>query len=183
MTPSQFEARWRHDVDHAEKTLFKDGHVSPLFCVVGEDGQNHLIPASFGSAEEKARAYDLARLTAIAHDAELVMCRAEAWLVLGPMDQGITPSQSDRRLEVVSVVISARVGRRVVHRSSLREIVRSADARPVGLKDVALAKGATDAQGSMFELLPPVRPNTAQRALAGAMVQVMQERAVSAKHA
>lgn len=176
MTPSQFEARWRHDVDHAEKTLFKDGHVSPLFCVVGKDGQNHLMPASFGSAEEKARAYDMARLTAIAHDAELVMCRAEAWLVLGPMDQGITPSQSDRRLEVVSVVISARVGRRVVHRSCLREILRGEDGRPTGLRDVALPKGKLDMTGPMFELLPPKRPDAGQRAMAEAYVQVMRER-------
>lgn len=176
MTPAALAARWRHDLNHAERTLLKDGFVSPLFVVQGADGSERIVPGSFASAEEKARAYDLVRLMAIAHDAELVMVRAESWLVLGQLPEGISPSQSDRRIEVVSLAMSARVGRRVVHRSSLREIMRDADGKPTGLAEVRLPKGKLDMAGPMFELLPPKRPDAGQRALAAAMVQVMQER-------
>jgi hypothetical protein len=177
MTPAQFEARWRHDLAHAEATLRKDGFVSPLFVVRGADGTERVIPASFASAEEKALAYDLVRLMAVACDAELVMCRAESWLVLGQLPEGIAPSQSDRRIEVVSLTMSARVGKRVVNRSSLREIMRDVDGKPSGLAEVGLPNGKLDMAGPMFELLPPVRPDAGQRAMAAALVQVMQERA------
>jgi hypothetical protein len=176
MTPAQFAARWRHDLCHAEATLRRDGFVSPLFAVLGADGSERVIPASFASPEDKSRAYDLVRLMAIACDAELVMCRAESWLVLGQLPDGIAPSQSDRRIEVVSVVMSARVGRRVVQRSSLREIMRDADGKPTGLAEVRLPKGKLDMAGPMFELLPPNRPDAQQQAMAAAVVQVMQER-------
>ncbi|MBS7792459.1 hypothetical protein KTR66_20875 [Roseococcus sp. SDR] len=177
MTPAQFEARWKHDLAHAEKTLIKDGHVSPLFIIVGADGTTRLLPASFVDDETKAKFMDLARLTAISVDAEMVLLRAESWVVLGQLPEGVSPSQSDRRVEVMSVAGSARVAKRIVHRASLREIVRGADARPTGLKDIALPKGKVDTAGPMFELLPPKRPDAGQQALAAAMVQVMQERA------
>jgi hypothetical protein len=104
------------------------------------------------------------------------MVRAESWLVLGQLEQGVTPSQSDRRIEVVSVVMSARAGRRIVHRSSLREIVRDAEGKPKALVEVQTLGGKLDMKGPMFELLPPQRPDAGQRALAAAIVQVMQER-------
>lgn len=186
MTPAQFEARWRHDVDHAEATLRRDGFVSPLFAVLGADGGERVIPASFASPEDKSQAYDLVRLMAIACDAELVMCRAESWLVLvgvsplakapEQLERGVSPSQSDRRIEVVSVAISARVRRRVVHRSSLREIVRDENGKPKGLVEVRIPDGKLDMKGPMFELLPPVRPDAQQQAMAAAIVQVMHER-------
>lgn len=182
MTPAALATRWRHDLSHAEKTLLRDGFVSPLFVVRGVDGTECVIPASFASPEDKSRAYDLVRLMAVACDAELVMSRAESWLVLGQLPEGIAPSQSERRIEVVSLTMSARVGKRVVNRSSLREIMRDTDGKPTGLTEVGLPKGKLDMAGPMFELLPPVRPDAAQRALAAAMVQVMQERAASAKH-
>ena len=178
MTPAALAARWRHDLNHAEKTLIKDGFVAPLFIIVGADGATRLVPASFADEEKKAQFMDLARLTAISVDAEMVVLRAESWVVVGgDLPDGISPSQSDRRVEVVSVAGSARVGKRIIHRASLREIVRGEDARPTGLKDIALPKGATDAQGPMFELLPPKRPDAQQQAMAAAVVQVMRERA------
>ena len=54
--------------------------------------------------------------------------------------------------------------------------MRDADGKPTGLAEVRIPQGQLDMKGPMFELLPPVRPDAGQRALAAAMVQVMQER-------
>ncbi len=130
MTPATFEARWTHDLAHAEKTLLQDGHLAPLFIIIGEDGRSTVVPAIFSNQETKAHYFNLARLTAIAEDAEAVLIRTEAWVVVGEdLAVGLSPSQSDRRIEVVSLAATARYGKKVIHRLSLREILRGAVAR------------------------------------------------------
>lgn len=176
MTPSAFEARWRHDLDHAEKTLIKDGHVAPLFIIVGLDGQSSLIPAVFPDAETKARYFDVARMQAIAVDAEAVLLRTESWLVAGDLADGIGPAQSDRRIEVVSVTATVRLGRKISSRLSVREIVRDDQGRAVGLRDVPMladSKAAEGAKGPMFELLPSPRPSRKQQQQAAVLVESM----------
>lgn len=182
MTPADFEKRWAHDLAHAEKTILKDGHLSPLFIVIGADGRSSLIPATFADDAEKAHFMNLARLHAVAVDAEAVLLRTESWLVVGDdRPAGVSPGQSDRRVEVVSVAASARYGKRIVHRLSAREIVRGPDGRPTALREVAVpgrraGAGMEGAGGPMFDLLPPIRPTPEQRKIAAAMVQVMRER-------
>lgn len=179
MTPADFEKRWKHDVAHAEKTLLKDGLVGPLFIFVGGDGSTSLVPATFSDEATKAKFMDLARLHCVAVDAELVLLRTESWVVVGDeLPNGISPARSDRRIETVSVTGSARVGKRVVHRASVREILRGADGRAAGLREVRPARDrqGEEASGPMFNLLPPLRPTAEQRALAGALVEVMKQR-------
>jgi len=180
MTPEQFEKRWRYDLAHAERTLLRDGHVSPLFIIVGADGGTSLVPGNFSDGRAKAASMDLARLQAVAADAEAVLLRTESWMVLGePLAAGVAPSESDRRLEVVSLAATARVGKQVVKRLSAREIIRGPEGRPTGLRDLRLPEGGpgVEAAGSMFDLLPPVRPTAEQRAMAAMLVEAMRARA------
>ena len=181
MSPADFEKRWQYDLRHAEQTLLRDGMVAPLFIILGADGRTSLIPADFPDAETKGRFMDLPRLQAIAVDAEAVMLRTESWMVVGrELEPGVAPGHSDRRIEVVSLAATARYGKRVIQRLSAREIVRDGDGKPVGLREVRVPghdHGALEgAEGPMFDLLPPVRPDREQRELAAAMVEVMKSR-------
>lgn len=63
MSPAAFEARWAHDLAHAEKTLLQDGHLAPLFIIMGADGRSSLIPAIFSDTETKAHSSPAGRLT------------------------------------------------------------------------------------------------------------------------
>lgn len=179
MTPATFEARWAHDLAHAEKTLLADGHLAPLFIIIGADGRSTVVPAIFSDQETKAHFFNLARLTAIAEDAEAVLIRTEAWAVVGDdLAVGLSPSQSDRRIEVVSVAATARYGKKVIHRLSMREILRADDGQPVGLREVSVPEGGDEAiRGEMFDLLPPRRPSRDERAMAKTLLEVMKERA------
>ena len=179
MTPADFEKRWKHDLAHAEKTLLKDGFVAPLFIVMGRDGATSLVPASFPDGATKAKFIDLARLQCVAVDAELVLLRTESWVVVGDeLPDGVSPGQSDRRIEAVSLTASARVGKRVVPRASTREILRGPDGRATGLRDVHVPRDRPDdaTAGQMFHLLPPVRPTAEQRAMAQVLVEAMKQR-------
>ena len=178
MTPAEFERRWKHDVAHAEKTLVKDGFLAPLFIVVDRDGQIHIVPASFSDEETKRFFIDLVRMTAIAVDADAVIARMESWAVLGdPPPEGVSPSQSDRRVEVVAVFMCAHVGKRTMRRASIREIIRNDDGNAVGVWNINLPENDSDqSAGTMFDLLPPIRPTLEQRAVAAAVVEEMRRR-------
>lgn len=180
MSPSEFEKRWAHDLRHAEQTLLKDGLLAPLFIVVGADGRSSLIPAAFPNPATKAFYMNLARMQAVAVDAEAVLMRTESWLVVGDLPEGVSPGQSDRRIEVVSVAATARYGRKIIHRLSTREIVRDAAGKPVGLKEVRIPGAAGDAMdgaaGPMFDLLPPIRPGREQQEQAAILVEAMKAR-------
>lgn len=169
-----FERRWRADLQHAEATLLKDGALAPLFVVVGRDGRTILVPGDFRDEATKRRSADTARLAAVASDAELALLRSESWAVTGPeLPSGVSPSTSDRRVEVVSVMASARIAGRIIRRASLREILRGSDGRPVALRDLPGASEGAGMEGPMLDLLPPIRPTAEQRALAVALLAAM----------
>lgn len=162
-----FRERFAHDVRHAEDTLVGEGGIAPLFILTTDRGIVPLVPA-FGSQELKDASLTAARLLCIAEDPMMVMHRCEAWLVVGDLSEGVRPSQSDRRAEVVIVMLAGRVGGRVRKLSSVREIVRGPDGMPTGLADVRLpgGPGAADLGGPMSDILPERQPTAEQRRVA-----------------
>lgn len=173
MSPSQFRIRWKRDLDHAEATLLREGSVAPLFAVVAADGKNAVLAADFSDDEAKRRSLEVVRLAAMAADARAVFMRMESWLVLGdPLPEGLSPSRSDRRVEVLMVAALARSGEGLEKRFSLREIVRGEDGLPVSLRELSSPDDAL-ARGPMFDLLPPRPPSALERAYAAAVLERM----------
>ena len=103
MTPKQFDIRWRQELAYAEKALFEDGIVHPLYAVVRGDGVTMPVAANFEDGQAKDRSLTVVRLLAVASNAIAVIHRAEAWVVAGDLVDGISPSQSDRRREVLAL--------------------------------------------------------------------------------
>jgi hypothetical protein len=174
---TDFQRRWTGDVAHAEATLMKDGVLAPLFVITGHDGRSLLIPADFSSANAKQHAITMARLAAIASDADLVLLRCESWIVVGPeLAPGVTPATSDRRVEAVTVFAAGRIGSVIERRASLREIVRGPDGRPASLRDIAAPAGLEQFEGAMLDIQPPRRPTHEQQELAATLLAVRSSR-------
>jgi len=176
MTAEEFDARWARDVRHAEETLLRDGQLHPLFALVGEGGEGVVIPAPFRDHAEKGAYVTLARLAAIAADAVFCVFRTESWMAdAAALPEGVPPSESDGRIEVVMVSASARIGGRLVRRVSAREIVRGDTGGPVGLREPSLTGFRGDGEpegewsGLFLDILPPERPSAEARELAGAL--------------
>ena len=165
-------ARFDHDLEHARTTLLQDGHVAPLFAV---STATEVVPllADFRTEDSKRASLMAARLLCIAEDAWMAMQRLEAWIVVGQPEDGVPPSQSERRKEVVLVSLAGRVGGRVTRLSSVREILRGADGRPTGLAELDLPgqQGGGDLGGMAYEILPPVAPTPEQRSMARAALE------------
>ena len=183
MTPKQFDSRWRQELAYAEKALFEDGIVHPLYAVVGGDGVTIPVAANFEDGQAKDRSLSVVRLLAVASNAIAVIHRAEAWIVAGDLADGISPSQSDRRREVLVVTAQARLKGKTVQRFSLREIERGDDGRPVALRGLQLPLSDGNLEGPMADLLPPLALIAEQRALAAALPGRMQERSGEPPHA
>ena len=89
--------------------------------------------------------------------------------MVGDVPQGISPSQSDRRIEAVLVFLSGRIGTKLHKLSSIREIQRGFDGKPTGLTEVKLPKsGKNSAEiGGLFsELMPKDVPSRENRVIA-----------------
>ena len=183
MTPKQFDSRWRQELVYAEKALFEDGIVHPLYAVVGGDGVTIPVAAEFEDGQAKDRSLSVVRLLAVASNAIAVIHRAEAWIVAGDLADGISPSQSDRRRKVLLVTAQARLKGKTVRRFSLREIERGDEGRPVALRGLQLPSSDGNLEGPMADLLPPLAPTAEQRALAAALLERMQERSGAQPHA
>jgi len=175
MTPKQFDVRWRQELAYAKKVLFEDGIVHPLYAVVREDGVTMPVAANFEDGQAKDRSLMVVRLLAVASNAIAVIHRAEAWIVAGDLAEGISPSQSDRRREVLVVTAQVRLKGKTVQRFSLREIERGDEGRPVALRGLQLPKSDGNLEGPMADLLPTTAPTAEQRALAAALLERMQE--------
>jgi GTPase len=98
-----------------------------MCTLLGVRRRGQLVGADNSTPERKTASMELVRLLAVAADAELVLSRAEAWVVLGDYTPGLAPSHSDRRREVVAILACGRINDTIVSRMSLREIVRGDD--------------------------------------------------------
>ena len=177
LTMKALRARFDHDVRHAEAALIQDGCLAPMFAVTTGDGRLLPVMADFGTPKAKQACITAVRLLCIAEDAVMATHMAEAWLVVGELVPGVSPGQSDRRVEAVLVSVNGRVGREVKCLSSVREILRGIDGRPSGLRPLALPgkkKGSqVDLGGPMSELLPPQLPTREQRLIAQVALERM----------
>ena len=180
MTRSALLQRFRADLARAEADLLRDGTLAPLVAVVGRDEVNHVLPLDMRDDTARARSVNTARLVAVAADADLVVFRAEVWVVAGAeLAEGVTPATSERRVEAVAVAVMGRVAGKIERRVGLREILRDPDGRPTGFR--ALATSETGRLGGapigwMTDLLAPRRPTAEAQRLAGALLRVMTEK-------
>ena len=133
-----------------------------MYLVVDRIGHGQLVEADNSTPERKTASMELVRLLAVAADAELVLSRAEAWIVLGDYTPGLAPSRSDRRREVVAVLGAAQINDTIVSRMSLREIVRGDDGEAIGTTPIAIPEDDGELEGPMSELLPKT-PTPAER--------------------
>ena len=101
----------------------------------------------------------------------------------GNLADGISPSQSDRRREVLVVTAQARLKGKTVQRFSLREIERGDEGRPVALRSLQLPSSDRNLKWPMAGLLPTSAPTAGQSALAAALPGRMQERSEAPPHA
>lgn len=177
LTMKALRARFDHDVRHAEATLLQDGYLAPMFAVTTGDGRLLPVMADFGSPEAKQALRQCGPPALRRGGRGMAMHWAEAWLVVGELAPGVSPGQSDRRVEAVLVSVNGRIGRDVKSLSSVREILRGPDGRATGLRPLALPGGKKGSQvdlgGPMSELLPPRLPTREQRLVARAALERM----------
>lgn len=182
MTPEALNARFEHEVAHAERTLGEEGTVYPLFAVVDTQGRTRPVAADFSSEDTKAVSFAIVRLICAADAAVAVFHRVEAWLVSDDMAPGLSASQSERRVEVLLVFGVARVDGTIKQMVRAREIKRHLVGALSGLCDVAvpgLGGGglqAMDLQGRMTDLVPAEPPTFAERRRARDMVDRIAKR-------
>ncbi len=182
MTPDALIARFEQDMAHAERTLREEGAVHPLFAVVDAQGRTRPVAADFSSEGAKDVSFAIVRLMCAADAAVAVFHRTEAWLVLGDVAPGLSPSQSERRVEVLLVSCVARVDEVIQQTVSLREIARDLVGALAGLRDLAVpGLGGTGLhgmglEGRMMDLLPAEPPTFAERRRARDLVDRVAKR-------
>ena len=170
LTLANLRLRLQHDIEHAEAALAKDGLLAPFVALTTSDGTLVPIVPDFSSGDMKAALMSAVRLLAITEDAILASHMSEVWMVVGQPTRGVSPSESERRVKAVAVVVQGRIGREVVSLSCVREILRGENGRPTGLRQHGIydGDGTSSLGGPMTELLPPESPTEVQRVIARA---------------
>ena len=169
MTPDALPARFAQEVAHAERTLLADGTVHPLFTIVDAGGRTRPVVADFTTEDAKRVSLAIVRHMCVADAAVAVFHRAEAWLVLGDLLPGLSPSQSDRRMEVLQVFGVDRVDGALLQKVSLREIERDLTGAVSGLRPLPLPElddpwsSDMGLGGRMAELLSEEPPSFVER--------------------
>jgi hypothetical protein len=155
-----------------------------MYFVFDRSRRMTMVVADNPTPDRKHVSLELARLTAIASDADLVCHRTEAWMVVGETPPGIAPSESDRRREVVLVMCVARdEGGATTCRHTIREIVRGADGAATGTRPLEISEGDGDLGGPLMDLLPPDPPAPAERRAARAIIERAAKRMARGKSA
>ena len=176
MNTREARRQFNHDKAWAEKAIIKDGRLGPLVVVHGEGTIAPLAMTQFGSRET---AWQIARLVATAQAAHAVVMIAESWTMppgeaQGLVAAGLTPTQSGRRIECVSVAMMYRDDADECHSLlSIRPIERRASGKISGLgPEWSIPDGDDDAEagGSFAAVLPDHRPNDGERAFAQALL-------------
>lgn len=90
--------------------LRRSGEVSPTLLAVTKDGVMAYVPNKFANDSDKDNLVLIARLIAVAYEADAVAMILESWLTLGP-DASLLdtpPSKSPNRKEVVVIMAESR---------------------------------------------------------------------------
>ena len=171
-------------VAEADQALVEGGRVDPLYLIVGRDLRAQFIGADHTSPERKHVSMELAKLAAIAADAEIVIHRTEAWIVLGDATPGVPPSMSDRRREVVLVLGAARdADGAILMRLSAREIPRAEDGAATDTVPLDVPEEGGELLGPLGNLLRPDSPTQAERRAARATIERATKRMARGKAA
>lgn len=174
MKPKLLKA-FRRDCDFAAKHLKLQGFFRTMFVIRGHDGR--VIPIMVAGGE-KADAYRMVQLAAVAHDAEAVSCISEAWTLPEATMTNVLPSESERRIEVI-VVQLVTLDEALC---SMREILRDAEGRITGLGPERMKPTVTPARdfgGMMSKVVPSRRPDPDAQAEARALLEQFAERLAS----
>ncbi len=173
--------RWsrqvQHDLRFARKTLIDQGEITNMFVIHPHgDDPAMVIAVPWHDDESKIKCLNMVKLMCIAHDAEALSHIGEGWIrnmtqraneteaEMRERATAIRPSQSEDRLEVVTVTITW-LDETTGERRSLarwREIERRSNSgKPVGLKLIDGVKDEETAftiEGLITETLPNRRP-------------------------
>lgn len=169
MTRDQAIERCKMMLETARGIALRQEALVPTFLLMPHDGIDVVMAAPFADHQQKRRAFSLASLMCAAHDAKALLFVCEAWQAEGPLPEGVQPSTSDRRIEVVTCFCGFydpdgdRVGLSVV-----QEMLRDATGAVSGFGEVHCS--ATTA-GALLDLLPPIRVPEPYRAQARALLR------------
>jgi len=150
------------DCEHAAKMLVERQQFPTMFVLRCHNGT--MIPIGGIAHLDRPTAYRMLRILAIAHDAASVTMMSEAWMLKGTPEQlkGAKPSESERRIEILCVMV---VTREAVL-SSAREILRDSRGTITGLGDAIRIWDRGAAGGDLTRILTPERPSPAVQAAA-----------------
>lgn len=99
-----WQKQLRFDMEFAKQMLRECGTFQMLTIIYPQDGSPIVLRP--GNAVSKASYFRMAQLLAISCDAKAFSMMTEAWMA--PADTTVAPSQSERRQEVILVVICYR---------------------------------------------------------------------------
>ena len=169
MTPEIFATRFERDVAHAEMTLMEEGTVQPLFAIVDAQGRTRTVAADFSTEDAKGITLTIVRFMCAAEAAVAVFHQVEAWMVLDDIALETSPSQSERRIEVLLVIGIARVDGTIMQKVSIRKIERDLIGAVSGLRDRPINDWDDEElqrvplEGRLVDLLPAEAPTFAER--------------------
>jgi len=149
MSYDDFNQQFVAAVAAADEALVEHGRIDPLYLIVDRGHRIHMVVADNTSPERKHVSMEIAKLTAIAADAEVVVHATP----------GVPPSKSDRRREVVLVLGAARDESRPIQmRLSAREILRADDGAAIGTSPLDVPDDGGEHLGPLGNILPPDSP-------------------------
>lgn len=159
------EQMMRMAYEHAERVLVKHGDerssLVPIFAVMA-DGKLDVIATPWSNDEEKRMAQMLVRAKIKLNHAEAYSFVSEAWMLSVDKSEypnaqaydGIMPSQSERRVEVVCVTAAAKSETGLDKRFATWTIERNASGRIVALKPMPQPyQGSDNVAGTMTTLM------------------------------
>jgi hypothetical protein len=163
---------WAHaDRELGRSQLLQHGAIpSAMFRLHTRKGQLLAYTVQFVAPQQKALAYRFLRLACIAHEAVAVSFLAEAWMVDG--DSAVAPSESERRREILSVLLSYRDHANILGYSCMDELLRDAEGKICGF-DTLTDEPTNTSQGELANLLEAVMPTPDRAEFALATLNAM----------
>lgn len=165
---------------YALETLIEKGQLPFVFILVDKHGRPLPIIGEMPDNEKKPLIYDFIRLNALAHNAVSIIAVVESWMVLGRLEPGTTPSQSDRRREVVLVVVALQDpnGGELIGKNEMREIIRDENGAVISLENVGPEgeSSIADLQGPIVDLIPAREASPKERRDARAAINNLRKK-------
>jgi hypothetical protein len=145
------------------------GSVPPTVIADTREGLIFCMPSDLANEAAKDRFAEVAKLLAVAYDAQAIVMVVEAWAKMasaeGKLDTGTPPSQAPDRIEIVALILedSTRTG------NDILPILRDELGVYVGLGE-SKVPNFTSAAGRFAGLMPKHRPDVSEMAQALAVL-------------